>query len=184
LTIVKQGKELFVFERYMIFRKSGGNHCQLNVVPVSSRAAANARSTVESAAKEQGVLLQRLDGPSKVRAFTPWRHFSCYRQGPCRWKVQRIVTTAMALSLLRNYMRIAQEQACCWLIVRVAKAIHTFDWARQGEAGREALRTVVGDGEYFLATLPDGTRLVHSITRGERHPLSFGREVRAAPPCS
>lgn len=48
----------------------------------------------------------------------------------------------------------------------------------QGEAGREALRVAVGDGEYFLAILPDGSRLVHAITRGERHPLSFGREVR------
>ncbi len=47
----------------------------------------------------------------------------------------------------------------------------------QGEAGREALRQAVGDGEYFLAVLPDGSRLVHPITRGEKHPLNFGREV-------
>ena len=28
-----------------------------------------------------------------------------------------------------------------------------------GEAGREALREVVGDGEYFLVHLPDGTQV-------------------------
>ncbi len=35
----------------------------------------------------------------------------------------------------------------------------------------------MGDGEYFVAVLPDGSRLVHAITRGEKHPLNFGREV-------
>ena len=40
------------------------------------------------------------------------------------------------------------------------------------------LRKAVGDGEYFLALLPDGSRLVHAITRGEKHPITFGREVR------
>ncbi len=48
---------------------------------------------------------------------------------------------------------------------------------RQGEAGREVLRQAVGDGEYFVALLPDGSRLVHAITRGDKHPLNFGREV-------
>ena len=37
----------------------------------------------------------------------------------------------------------------------------------------------VGEGEYFLALLPDGSRLVHPIAFGERHPLNFGREVLA-----
>ena len=36
----------------------------------------------------------------------------------------------------------------------------------------------VGDGEYFLALLPDGGRLVHPIAYGERFPLDFGRKVR------
>lgn len=49
--------------------------------------------------------------------------------------------------------------------------------AAQGEAGREVLREAVGDGEYFLVLLPDGGRLVHAITRGEKHPITFGREV-------
>jgi len=47
----------------------------------------------------------------------------------------------------------------------------------QGEAGREVLREAVGSGEYFLVMLPDGTRMVHPITRGIKHPLAFGREV-------
>lgn len=49
----------------------------------------------------------------------------------------------------------------------------------QGEQGREALRRVVANGEFFLLTLPDGSRLVHPITAGVRHPLNFGREVCA-----
>ena len=61
-----QGCELFAFERYMTFRKSGGNHCQFNILPVSSKAAAGARDTVERLARDHGVPLQPLDGPSKV----------------------------------------------------------------------------------------------------------------------
>lgn len=48
-----------------------------------------------------------------------------------------------------------------------------------GEAAREAIRGVVGDGEYFVALLPDGSRLVHPVAYGERHPLNYGREVLA-----
>jgi len=51
----------------------------------------------------------------------------------------------------------------------------------QGEAGREALRAVVGAGEFFAATLPDGERRVHPTPRGARHPLNFGREARGPP---
>ena len=47
----------------------------------------------------------------------------------------------------------------------------------QGEPGREALRQVVANGEFFLLLLPDGGRLVHPIAMGERFPLNFGREV-------
>lgn len=36
----------------------------------------------------------------------------------------------------------------------------------RGEAARDAVRDVVGDGEYFMALLPDGSRLVHPIARG------------------
>lgn len=43
----------------------------------------------------------------------------------------------------------------------------------------QTLRAVVGDGEYFLALLPDGSRLVHPIRTGERHPLQLGREALA-----
>ena len=36
---------------------------------------------------------------------------------------------------------------------------------------------MVANGEFFLITLPDGSRLVHPIAAGERHPLNFGREA-------
>ncbi len=49
----------------------------------------------------------------------------------------------------------------------------------QGEAGRAALREAVGTGEYFLAILPDGTRLVQTISGAMRHPIPFGREAAA-----
>jgi diadenosine tetraphosphate (Ap4A) HIT family hydrolase len=48
-----------------------------------------------------------------------------------------------------------------------------------GDAAREQLAAAVGDGEYFVALLPDGSRLVHPIAYGERHPLDYGREVLA-----
>ena len=38
-----QGKEAVAFERFMAFRKSGGNHCHVNVVPAPASAAASAR---------------------------------------------------------------------------------------------------------------------------------------------
>ena len=37
----------------------------------------------------------------------------------------------------------------------------------------------VGDGEHFVALLPDGARMAHRIAYGERFPLNFGREVLA-----
>ena len=48
-----------------------------------------------------------------------------------------------------------------------------------GMSARQQLQEAVGDSEYFLAVLPDGTRLVHPISRDERHPLDFGRQVVA-----
>ncbi|CAK0784495.1 hypothetical protein CVIRNUC_007699 [Coccomyxa viridis] len=108
-----QGKELLVFERFMNFRKTGGNHCQLNVISVSAKAAAGAAATAEKAAQGHSLSLQPVPGASK------------------------------------------------------------------GEPGREALRQVVANGEFFLLLLPDGSRLVHPIAMGERFPLNFGREVMA-----
>ena len=49
----------------------------------------------------------------------------------------------------------------------------------EGKAQRSQLQEAVGQSEYFLAILPDGSRLVHTITREERHPLDFGRQVVA-----
>ena len=39
----------------------------------------------------------------------------------------------------------------------------------------------MASGEFFLIILPDGTRMVHPILAGERHPLNFGREVMSLP---
>ncbi|PNW80996.1 hypothetical protein CHLRE_07g338700v5 [Chlamydomonas reinhardtii] len=43
------------------------------------------------------------------------------------------------------------------------------------------LKTAVGgpDSEYFMALLPDGSRLVRPLMRGERWPMALGREVLA-----
>ena len=38
-----QGQELVAFERYMTLRKSGGNHCHVNALPIPAAAAAGAR---------------------------------------------------------------------------------------------------------------------------------------------
>ena len=37
----------------------------------------------------------------------------------------------------------------------------------------------MGTGEYFLAIMPDGTRLVQTISGAMRHPIPFGREAAA-----
>jgi hypothetical protein len=57
---------MVAFERYMTFRKSGGNHCHLNVLPLPAGAAAGARAAFEAAAERHGFALQPLEGPSKV----------------------------------------------------------------------------------------------------------------------
>ena len=59
---------MLAFERYMTFRKSGGNHCQLNVLPLPAGAAAGARGAFEQAAARHGLALQPLEGPAKVHA--------------------------------------------------------------------------------------------------------------------
>lgn len=46
-------------------------------------------------------------------------------------------------------------------------------------APQQALQMAARGGEYFCVRLPDGTRLVHAIPRGERHPMGFGREAMA-----
>ena len=51
---------------------------------------------------------------------------------------------------------------------------------RCGQASRQALRDAVGEAEFLRVVLPDGAQLVHAIPRGERFPISFGRDVAAA----
>ena len=65
-TFCMQGKELLVFERFMNFRKTGGNHCQLNVIAVSAKAAAGAAATAQKAAQGHGLSLQPVPRASKV----------------------------------------------------------------------------------------------------------------------
>ncbi|QDZ24133.1 Cwfj-like protein [Chloropicon primus] len=49
-----------------------------------------------------------------------------------------------------------------------------------GESGfKAALQELVGDMEYMLLVLPDGTSLVHPIMRGERIPYNFLRDELA-----
>ena len=55
-----QGKEAVAFERFMAFRKSGGNHCHINVVPVPASAAATARATFDKAAAAIGAVFTEL----------------------------------------------------------------------------------------------------------------------------
>ena len=63
-----QGNEMVVFERFMNFRKSGGNHCQLNVIPVPAHASAGASAAMQKAAAFHGFDLQAVPGASKVGA--------------------------------------------------------------------------------------------------------------------
>ena len=66
-----QGSKMVVFERFMNFRKSGGNHCQLNVVPVPAHASAGAKAAVQKAASFHGFDLQAVPGAAKVGALPP-----------------------------------------------------------------------------------------------------------------
>lgn len=59
---------MVVFERFMNFRKSGGNHCQLNVIPVPAHASTGAKAAVQKAAAFHGFDLQAVPGASKVGA--------------------------------------------------------------------------------------------------------------------
>ncbi len=59
---------MVVFERFMNFRKTGGNHCQLNVIPVPASASAGAKAAVQKTASFHGFDLQAVPGASKVGA--------------------------------------------------------------------------------------------------------------------
>lgn len=108
-----QGKAMVGFERFMRLKKSGGNHCHINIIGLPLKDAANARQAFVDAGRKLG------------HTFTP---------------------------------------------IEKADVQTTVD----------AMKDIVGDGEYFCAILPDGSRLIHPIAYGERHPLSFGRDVLAS----
>jgi len=108
------GKLPLMFERYMVLRKKGGNHMQVNLVPVVPAAAERARDFIAQMGEAAGI-----------------------------------------------------------------KKFEVFE-AEAGEQGRQAMRRHVGDMEFIAFTLPDGTRMVHVIRPGEKHPMGFVREVAAA----
>lgn len=72
-----QGKELFAFERFMRFRKAGGNHCQINALAIPAQAAKDAASTLQRMAGQHSFHLEPLSGPTSVCLCTwhsplPW----------------------------------------------------------------------------------------------------------------
>lgn len=50
-----KGKEIVGFERYMRFRKTGGNHCHLNFIAISRAAAQESRKAFEEAGQRHGL---------------------------------------------------------------------------------------------------------------------------------
>ena len=56
-----QGLEMVGFERFMRLRRMGGNHCHINLVPISKAAAESARGTFEEMAKQDGFTLDHLE---------------------------------------------------------------------------------------------------------------------------
>jgi hypothetical protein len=44
---------------------------------------------------------------------------------------------------------------------------------------RAALKELVGDGEYFLGVLPDGSGLAANLVPGQRAPMQLGRQILA-----
>ena len=63
---------------------------------------------------------------------------------------------------------------------KAAKAGFKFEAVLPPGAPQAALQQAAAGAEYFCVRLPDGTRLVHRMARGERHPMAFGRETIAA----
>ena len=66
-----QGRDIVAFERYMTFRKSGGNHCQINVLPVPRAAATRAEAAFQTAASTAGITLVCLPPGPKVCTALP-----------------------------------------------------------------------------------------------------------------
>ena len=69
-----------------------------------------------------------------------------------------------------NFIGISKSQAAAAKQVLLeAAALNNFGFdsldAASGAAGQRALQERVGNGQYFQAFLPDGSRLVHAIPR-------------------
>lgn len=94
-----KGKVMIGFERFMRLRKTGGNHCHINIIGISSQDAARAEEAFQQAGARQGHGFHKVEGTNDAQI-------------------------------------------------------------------KEKMTEVVGDGEYFAAILPDGSRLVHPIHYG------------------
>ena len=80
--------ELLAFERYMYFKKKGGNHMQFNVLSIPAASAKQAASSFEAAAEKLGMPLKQVSGPNTVSA--------CY----CRSEQHAATAVCFVLSLL------------------------------------------------------------------------------------
>ena len=67
LIVCLQGKDTVSFERFLHFKKSGGNHCHFNVIAVKPSQGHKAEAMFQAAADRVGMTLQRVAGPSRVR---------------------------------------------------------------------------------------------------------------------
>ena len=63
-----QGKDTVSFERFLHFKKTGGNHAHFNVIAVPPEAGHRAEATFQEAATREDITLQRVPGPSRVRS--------------------------------------------------------------------------------------------------------------------
>jgi len=100
------------------------------------------------------------------------------------------------LVMFERYLKLKGREGgnhCHWNLVGVAKDQNVGPKLKEAlsegsgfafremktKLNREDLREIVGDMEYVLVTLPDGSSLVHPIMRGERVPFNLVREALA-----
>lgn len=57
---------LLAFERYMTFKKKGGNHLQFNVLSIPAQSAKKARTVYEEVANRHGIKLKEVPGDKQV----------------------------------------------------------------------------------------------------------------------
>ncbi|KAF5835451.1 CwfJ C-terminus 1-domain-containing protein-like protein [Dunaliella salina] len=115
------------------------------------------------------------------------RHLALKKAGGNHCHVNVIAVPSSAAKRAKQAFQQATESAGFNLKVLPPTSGTTMAGALAAGAGGDAaatssqaaLRSAVGDSEYFCAILGDGTRLVRPIMRGERFPMNLGREVLA-----